>query len=276
MTTVLIIIGVFWAAVVITAIFYTLIASKLVPGFWTWIRNFNGRGLTTIYAFKDGLMEYRNAKTRPGNMIVNIGKPDEFIDQSTVERTPMSLLHNKRVMFCSSDSYMPQNQEIDADIQRVLDHLDKNHDKYPNIINLQEYEVFECMYEDKQTAREIIQKHCNVETEYLEGNEVKQRDPKMVEVEVKKQVDACMAEIEQLSKDIKYLPKYPVFVDKARVLDATAQRYASQIFKRYKAEILNYVRAQYGGLENSLYKGIVIGLIIGVVGAFIAVKFLGV
>jgi hypothetical protein len=66
-----------------------------------------------------------------------------------------------------------------------------------------------------------------------------------------------------------------VFVDLARCVDATQLRIASQILKRYRAEVEALYRAKFGGAQDSLWKGLAIGAAIGAVASAIAVKLIG-
>jgi hypothetical protein len=57
-------------------------------------------------------------------------------------------------------------------------------------------------------------------------------------------------------------------------VDATQLRIASQILKRYRAEIEALYRARYGGIENSIWKGALIGGAVGLMAGAIGVKLI--
>lgn len=256
-------------------IIYTLYANRVVPGFWQWAKAGITNTLVVLNSYMDGYGEYRTAKKEPGSMIMNINKPDEFLDRSVVDKKPMAMLHGHRYMIRVTATNMPSSPDEYADTQRILDHIDENAARYPLLSKLQDYEIFEALGEDQQTARELLAVHCQVETEYLVEGVVTKRPDNDVAREIKDNVDKYMAELAELRKHITWIPRRSVFVDLARCIDATQQRYASQIFKRYRTEMMQYLRAQYGGIENSLWKGVAMGGAVGAVAGAIAATVLG-
>jgi hypothetical protein len=208
-------------------------------------------------------------------MVFNPGR-DEFVDRSTVDKKPMATLHGHRIMIRVTASAVPTTADELSEIQRVLDHMDENQDLYPELSKLQEYEVFGALGHDPQTARELLAQRCQVETEYLDqSGKVVQRPSEEVAAEVAHKVDVLIAEVNTLRRNIKFLPRRSVFVDLARCVDATQLRIASQILKRYRAEIESLYRAKYGGVENTMWKGIVIGGAIGLIVGAVGVKLIG-
>jgi hypothetical protein len=224
----------------------------------------------------DGWMSYRVMKKSSGSMVFNSGTDDEFIDRSLIDKRPMATLHGKRVMVRVTASAMPNTPDELAEIQRVLDHIDENEHLYPNLKNLQEFEVFGAMGHDPQTARELMAQNCQVETTFLDKDGVVKDRPQVeVDKEVKDKVDAIFAEVELLKNNVKFLPRRSVFVDLARCVDATQLRIASQILKRYRAEVEALYRAKFGGAADSLWKGLAIGAALGLIIGAVGTKLLG-
>jgi gas vesicle protein len=172
---------------------------------------------------------------------------------------------------------MPNSPDELAEVQRILDHIDENQELYPLLSKLQEYEVFGALGHDPQTAREVLAQNCQVETEYVDDKTgmVVKRDEDEIRAEIAQKVDAILAEAETLKRNVKYLPRRSVYVDLPRTVDATQLRVASQILKRYRAEIENLFRARYGGAQDSLWKGLLIGGGIGAAAGAIGLKLLG-
>lgn len=259
---------------ILGAVALILYARTRVPGLWTWlVAGMNG--LPVVFqSYMDGWCEYRVMKKQPGSMVFNGDTQEEFLDRSAIDKKPMAQLDGHRIMFRVSASAVPSSPDELSDIQRVLDHLDKNAEQYPLLRTLQDYEVFGCLGHDPQTVRELLANHCQVETEYIEGDKVVVREAEDVLLDIAKRVDAYLAEVEKLKRNLKFLPRKAVFVDLARCVDATQLRIASQILKRYRAEIEAMYRAKYGGVENSMWKGIVIGGAVGLIAGGIAVKLI--
>jgi hypothetical protein len=273
---------VFWLFLVVIGILIGLVIEALyaknqVPGYLTWIFSGLQGGLPVVLnSYMDGWMSYKTMKKDKGSMVFNAGTDDEFLDRSVIDKKPMATLDGKRVMIRVTASAMPNSPDELADIQRVLDHIDENESLYPNLKNLQEFEVFGAMGHDPQTARELMAQNCQVETTYIDKDGVvKERPQDEVDKEVRDKVDAIFKEIELLKQNIKFLPRRSVFVDLARCVDATQLRIASQILKRYRAEVEALYRAKFGGAQDSLWKGLAIGAAIGAVASAIAVKLIG-
>lgn len=272
----------FWLFLVIVGVVIgwvtlSLYAKGRVPGFLTWIMSGLQGGLPTVLnSYMDGWMEYKVMKKQSGSMVFNQGTDNEFLDRSVIDKKPMATLHGHRVMIRVTASALPNSPDEIAEIQRVLDHLDENPDKYPALSKLQEYEVFGALGHDPQTARELLEQNCQVETKTIDkdGNVV-ERPIEEINADIQDKINAILKEVDLLRKNVKYLPRHSVFVDLARCVDATQLRIASQILKRYRAEIEALYRAKYGGVENSIWKGLMIGGAVGLAVGGIAVKLIG-
>lgn len=273
---------IFMALPVITLVIGALIGTvglllferSRVPGVWIWLVSSIQNLPVAINAYMDGWSEYKAMKKEPGSLVFNSGGPDEFIDRSMVDNRPMQMLHGHRVMVRVSASAIPNTFDELGEIQRVIDHIDENVALYPRLSKLPEFEWFASIGEEPQIVREIMTKHCMVEKEYVENNKKVTRSDEEVNLLVATQVDAYMAEIELLKRNLKWVPRRSVFVDLARCVNATQLRIASQILKRYRAEIEAFYRAKYGNQASEFWKGAVMGGAVAAVGAGLAVKLL--
>lgn len=272
----------FWLILVVVGVIVgwvteAIIANSKVPGYLTWIINgFKGAPLVVIKSYMDGWMTYTGANKKSGSMVFNAGTDNEFLDRSVIDKKPMATLDGHRVMILVAASAVPNSMDEFAEIQRVIDHIDENPDKYPLLSKLQEYEVFGALGHDPQTARELMAQNCQVETTFTDSDGVVKPRPKdEVDKEVREKVDAIFAEVDLLIKNIKFLPRHSVYVDLARCVDATQLRIASQILKRYRAEIESLYRAKFGGAADSIWKGLMIGGAIGLIVGAVGVKLAG-
>jgi len=261
---------------VVFSIFTIIIASTLSPGLTTWI--YAGiRNLPIVwYVFQDGFSVFRAMKKKAGSMIFNANKPDEFLDKSMIDNRPVTLLHGKRIQVRVDASAIPIDPTEDADTQRVMDHIQENKELYPLLSKFkdhQEFVVFGGLGHEPQTARELLARHCRVETQYIENGKIVSRPEDDITKELSEKVDKYVAELELLRKNVEFLPRRGVYVDLNRVVNATQLRIASQILKRYRAEIEAFYRAKYAGVDGgALWKGLLLGggggLIVGAVAAW--------
>jgi hypothetical protein len=245
-----------------------------VPGLGTWIMASMKNLPVVLSSYMDGYAEYKVMKKESGSLIFNGDTTEEFIDRSMIDKKPMASLHGHRIMYRVTASAVPNSPDELSDIQRVLDHIDENQDQYPLLSKLQEYEIFGAIGHDPQTVRELLAVRCQVEKEYIVNDKVEERDPEAIKFDVAKGVEAYMLEVDRLKRNLKFLPRQSVFVDLARCVDATQLRIASQILKRYRAEIEALYRARYGGIENSIWKGALIGGAVGLMAGAIGVKLI--
>jgi hypothetical protein len=260
---------------VLSSVFTVMIVNSFAPGVVPWLRAGIGRVPIVLNCWMDGWAQYRTMKKKPGSLVFNAATSDEFIDRSMMDNKPMTSLHGKRIMIRVEASAVPNTPDEVGEIQRILDHVDENKGLYPLLSELQDFEMFGALGHDPQTARELLARHCQVEREYMQNGEKLERDDKEIAEMIAEGVDKYMAEADLMKKNLRFLPRRAVYVDLARAVSATQLRIASQILKRYRAEIEALYRAKYGGGGDTLWKGLAIGGFVGLLAGAAGMKFLG-
>jgi hypothetical protein len=267
------------AAFLLGGVLFSLVSvmmiNSFVPGTMTWVRSGFTRVPIVLNCWMDGWAEYKTVKKKQGSMVFNATTPDESIDRSMVDNKPMTSLHGKRIMIRVEASAVPNTPDELAEIQRVIDHVEENKHLYPLLSELQDFELFGALGHDPQTARELLARHCQVEREYMEGNVKIERNADEIAKLIAEGVDKHMAEVDLLKKNLRFTPRRAVYVDLSRAVMATQLRIASQILKRYRAEIEALYRAKYAGGGDTLWKGLAIGGFIGLLAGAAGMKFLG-
>jgi hypothetical protein len=267
------------AAFLLGGVLFSLVSvmmiNSFVPGTMTWVRSGFTRAPIVLNCWMDGWAQYKTVKKKPGSMVFNATTPDESIDRSMVDNKPMTSLHGKRIMIRVEASAVPNTPDELAEIQRVIDHVEENKHLYPLLSELQDFELFGALGHDPQTARELLARHCQVEREYMEGNVKIERNADEIAKLIAEGVDKHMAEVDLLKKNLRFTPRRAVYVDLSRAVMATQLRIASQILKRYRAEIEALYRAKYAGGGDTLWKGLAIGGFIGLLAGAAGMKFLG-
>jgi hypothetical protein len=267
------------AAFLLGGVLFSLVSvmmiNSFVPGTMTWVRSGFTRVPIVLNCWMDGWAEYKTVKKKQGSMVFNATTPDESIDRSMVDNKPMTSLHGKRIMIRVEASAVPNTPDELAEIQRVIDHVEENKHLYPLLSELQDFELFGALGHDPQTARELLARHCQVEREYMEGNVKIERNADEIAKLIAQGVDKYMAEVDLLKKNLRFTPRRAVYVDLSRAVMATQLRIASQILKRYRAEIEALYRAKYAGGGDTLWKGLAIGGFIGLLAGAAGMKFLG-
>lgn len=251
-----------------------VLAGGLVPGMTSWIFSGLMKVPVVMNVWMDGYSVYRTIKKKPGSMVYDATKPTEFIDRTMVDNKPMTLLHGKRVMFRVEASAIPMTPDEIGEIQRILDHVKENEEKYSLLSQLKDFELFGALGHDPQTVREHMARHCQVEKEYIQNGKKIERSTDDIASDIATGVDKYVAEIDMLKADIKFLPRRSVYVDLPKAVQATQLPIASQILKRYRAEIEALYRAKYANAGDSMFKGIIIGGVVGLIAGAVAVKLL--
>lgn len=257
------------------SMFTVFMVNAFVPGVFAWIRSGFSRMPIVLNCWMDGWAQYKIMKKKHGSLVFNATTPDEFIDRSMMDNKPMTSLHGKRIMVRVEASAVPNTPDELAEIQRVLDHVDENKNIYPLLSQLQDFELFGALGHEPQTTRELLARHCQVEKEYMKDGQKVERDDKEIATLIAEGVDKYLAEIDLLKKNLRFTPRRAVYVDLARAVAATQLRIASQILKRYRAEIEALYRAKYAGGGDTLWKGLAIGGFVGLLAGAAGMKFLG-
>jgi hypothetical protein len=271
----LLVVAAFLLGGVLFSVITIMMVNSFVPGAMTWVRSGLSRAPIVLNCWMDGWAQYKTIRKKPGSLVFNPTTPDEFIDRSMVDNKPMTSLHGKRIMIRVEASAVPNTPDEFAEIQRVMDHVEENKDIYPLLSALQDFELFGALGHDPQTARELLARHCQVEREYMDGDQKIERSNEEIAKLIAAGVEKYLAEVDLLKKNLRFTPRRAVYVDLSRAVMATQLRIASQILKRYRAEIEALYRAKYAGGGDTLWKGLAIGGFIGLLAGAAGMKFLG-
>lgn len=250
---------------VLGAIFLLLMLGSKVPGAFIWL----SKNTPIISVWSDGFGEIvAGVKKARSGLIFNLGSNNEIIDPAVTNDVKPSLrLNGRRVLIRFKGSSTTNSVDEIAAVQGVLNHIDKNHDEYPHLSILKDFELMGVLSHDPLTVREVLDKYCTIPKIIIDddGGEhvLSDSEIKAKHDELQKEY---MVEVGKLKSHLRFEPVRQMFLDVARAVNATQLTITPDILKAYRREIAESVQQKKEGWDiGTIAIGACVGLAIGLV-----------